>query len=74
MGNAFEESLHAGERSLWEFRVKELSDGMAFFIPDCFRSNPPEVLHDIHQAFCVLGALTVLSTIVFRELKSEDAA
>jgi hypothetical protein len=30
------------------------------------------MIRGIHQAFFVLGALTVLSTIVFRELKSDD--
>jgi hypothetical protein len=28
----------------------------------------------VHQAFLVLGGLTVLSTIVFRELKHNDGA
>ena len=44
----------------------------AFFIPDRFRSNPAEMIHGIHEAFFVLGALTVLSTLVFSELKSGD--
>jgi EmrB/QacA subfamily drug resistance transporter len=56
------------------FGVASASLVTAFFIPDRFRSNPPEMIHGIHNAFCVLGALTVLSTIVFRELKSEDGA
>jgi hypothetical protein len=30
------------------------------------------MIHGIHQAFLVLGALTVLSALVFRELKNED--
>jgi hypothetical protein len=30
------------------------------------------MIHGIHQAFLVLGGLTVLSAIVFRELKKED--
>jgi hypothetical protein len=30
------------------------------------------MIHGIHQAFLVLGGLTVLSAIVFRELKNED--
>jgi EmrB/QacA subfamily drug resistance transporter len=44
----------------------------AFFLPDRFRSNPPEFIRGIHRAFWVLGAMTVLSTIVFRELRRED--
>ena len=30
------------------------------------------MIHGVHQAFMVLGGLTVLSTIVFRELKNND--
>jgi hypothetical protein len=30
------------------------------------------MIHGIHQAFLVLGGLTVFSALVFRELKSED--
>ena len=56
------------------FGVASASLVTAFFIPDRFRSNPTELIHGIHQAFCVLGALTILSTIVFRELKSDDGA
>ncbi len=40
--------------------------------PDRFRSNAPEIIHGIHRAFWVLGGMTILSTIVFRELKSGD--
>ena len=41
----------------------------AFFIPDRFRSNPDEIIHGLHEAFLVLGGFTVLSTIVFHQLK-----
>ena len=34
--------------------------------------QPAEMIHGIHKAFFVLGGLTVLSTIIFRELKAED--
>jgi EmrB/QacA subfamily drug resistance transporter len=44
----------------------------ALFIPDRFRSSPGEMIHGIHRAFFVLGGITVLSTIVFRELRSSD--
>jgi hypothetical protein len=32
------------------------------------------MIHGIHRAFFVLGGITVLSTIVFRGLKSTDGA
>jgi EmrB/QacA subfamily drug resistance transporter len=46
----------------------------AFFIPDRFHSSAPEMIHGIHYAFFILGGITILSTIVFRELKSDDGA
>jgi len=44
----------------------------AFFLPDRFRSNPLEFIHGIHRAFYVLGGMTLLSTVVFRELRAGD--
>jgi EmrB/QacA subfamily drug resistance transporter len=43
-----------------------------FFIPDRLHSNPPQMIHGIHSAVCVLGGITILSTIVFRGLRSDD--
>ncbi len=54
------------------FGVASASLATAFFIPDRFHSSAPQMIHGIHQAFLVLGGLTILSTIVFRELKSGD--
>jgi MFS family permease len=45
-----------------------------FFIPDSLRNNPSEMLHGLHLAFLVLGGFTVLSTFVFRRLRSDDGA
>jgi len=44
----------------------------AFFIPAQLHSNPQEMIRGIHEAFLVLGGLTILSTIVFAGLKSGD--
>jgi fucose permease len=54
------------------FGVATASLATAFFIPDRFHTRAPEMIHGIHQAFLVLGGLTVLSAIVFRELKNDD--
>jgi EmrB/QacA subfamily drug resistance transporter len=54
------------------FGVACASLAAAFFIPDRFHSSAPQMIHGIHKAFFVLGGLTVLSTVVFRELKSGD--
>ena len=45
-----------------------------FFIPDRLHSTSPEMIHGIHSAVCVLGGITVLSTIVFRGLRSDDGS
>ncbi|MFI5197684.1 MAG: MFS transporter [Thermoanaerobaculia bacterium] len=54
------------------FGVAAASLATALFIPDRFRSQPGELLHGIHRALLVLGAMTVLSALVFRELKPGD--
>ena len=56
------------------FGVATASLATAFFIPDRFHTSAPEMIHGIHKAFFVLGGITVLSTMVFRELKSTDGA
>jgi EmrB/QacA subfamily drug resistance transporter len=43
----------------------------AFFVPNT-HSAPAEMIHGIHKALIALGILTILSTIVFRSLKSGD--
>ena len=54
------------------FGVAAASLVAALFIPDRFKSDASQMIHGVHQAFLVLGGLTVLSTIVFRELKTND--
>jgi EmrB/QacA subfamily drug resistance transporter len=54
------------------FGVAAASLATALFIPDRFHNDAPEMIHGIHQAFLCLGGLTVLSAIVFRELKNDD--
>jgi hypothetical protein len=54
------------------FGVATASLATAFFIPDRFHSSASEMIHGIHEAFFVLGGLTILSTVVFRELRSGD--
>ena len=54
------------------FAVASASLVTAFFIPDAHTSSAPQFIHGIHRAFLVLGGMTILSTIVFRELKRGD--
>jgi hypothetical protein len=56
------------------FGVATASLLTALFIPDRFHSDSVQMIHGIHRAFFVLGGITVLSTIVFRGLKSADGA
>jgi EmrB/QacA subfamily drug resistance transporter len=54
------------------FGVAAAGLATALFIPDRFRANPLEMIHGIHLAFLALGGLTILSTVVFRELRNGD--
>jgi EmrB/QacA subfamily drug resistance transporter len=54
------------------FGVASASLATAIFIPDRFHADAPQMIHGIHQAFLVLGGLTILSAIVFVGLKRDD--
>ena len=54
------------------FGVASASLVTAVFIPEHYRSNPTQFIQGIHRAFLVLGGMTLLSTITFRELKRGD--
>jgi MFS family permease len=44
----------------------------AFFVPDRFHTSAPQMIQGIHRTFLVLGGMTVLSSLIFRELKNND--
>jgi EmrB/QacA subfamily drug resistance transporter len=54
------------------FGVACASLAAAVFIPDHTRASAPEMIHGIHLALRTLGVLTILSTVVFRELQPND--
>jgi EmrB/QacA subfamily drug resistance transporter len=56
------------------FGVATASLVTAFFVPDRFQAGPAEIIVGIHHACLALGALTVLSTLVFRGLRPDDGA
>jgi EmrB/QacA subfamily drug resistance transporter len=56
------------------FGVASASLVAALFIPDHTRATPPEMIHGIHLALRTLAGWTILSTVVFRELRSNDGA
>jgi EmrB/QacA subfamily drug resistance transporter len=54
------------------FGVALASLATAFFVPDRSSSTAPEMIHGIQHAFLALGLLTILSTLIFSELKRGD--
>lgn len=46
----------------------------SFFVPEGAASQARPIIHGVQQAFLVLGVLTVVSAVVFLELKTEDGA
>jgi EmrB/QacA subfamily drug resistance transporter len=56
------------------FGVASASLVTAIFIPDRFHANATQLIHGIHKAFLILGALTILSAIVFAGLRRDDGS
>jgi len=56
------------------FGVAAASLVTALFIPDRFRADAPALIRGIHQAFLVLGALTIVSALAFRSLQHDDGS
>ncbi len=56
------------------FGVASAGLATAFFIPARVHTNRAEMIHGIHQALLVLGAFTIVSTLVFSRLKSGDGS
>ena len=54
------------------FGVATASLITAAFIPDRFHTDPAQMIQGIHKGFLVLGAMTVVSTLVFAGLKRDD--
>jgi MFS family permease len=61
-----------GQQMSTSFGVAAAGLTTALFIPDRFHSNPAEMIHGIREAFLLLGAFTVLSTLLFRRLQPSD--
>jgi hypothetical protein len=56
------------------FGVAAASLTAAVFIPGHAHAAAPEMIRGIHLALRVLGALTIVATIVFSELRPSDGA
>jgi MFS family permease len=56
------------------FGVATASLAAAIFIPDRLHSSSQQLVHGIHSALLALGACTILSALIFRQLKPADGA
>jgi EmrB/QacA subfamily drug resistance transporter len=56
------------------FGVAAASLVTALFIPDRFHADPPTLMRGIHEGFLVLGLMTIVATIVFYGLRSDDGS
>jgi hypothetical protein len=55
------------------FGVATAGLATAFFVPSNAHNVPCEMIHGVHEALLALGALTILSALVFRSLRSGDS-
>ena len=56
------------------FGVATAGLSTALFVPTPSTANSTEMIHGLHKALLLLGLLTILSTSVFRSLKSSDGS
>ena len=63
-----------GQQLAISFGVAGAALVAAIFVPPELHSHPAAIVHGVQQAFLALGALTILSSVVFMELKADDGA
>jgi EmrB/QacA subfamily drug resistance transporter len=61
-----------GQQMSISFGVAGASLIAAYFVPDSLRGNPAGLIHGVHQAFIVLGIMTLVSSVVFISLRRDD--
>jgi EmrB/QacA subfamily drug resistance transporter len=61
-----------GQQMSISFGVAGASLIAAMFVPESLRGNPAALIHGVHSAFIVLGVLTLLSSVVFLQLRRDD--
>jgi len=61
-----------GQQLAISFGVAGAALVAAIFVPPALHSHPAAIVHGVQQAFLALGILTVLSSVVFMELKADD--
>ena len=63
-----------GQQLAISFGVAGAALVAAIFVPPELHSHPAAIVHGVQQAFLALGVLTILSSVVFMELKADDGA
>jgi EmrB/QacA subfamily drug resistance transporter len=61
-----------GQQMSISFGVAGASLIAAYFVPESLRGNPAGLIHGVHQAFIVLGIMTLVSSVVFLQLRRDD--
>jgi len=61
-----------GQQMSISFGIAAASLIAAIFVPDSLRANPAALIHGVHQAFIVLGLMTMASCVVFMQLRRHD--
>jgi MFS family permease len=61
-----------GQQMSISFGVASASLIAAVFVPETLHSDPAAMIHGVHEAFIVLGLLTIASSLVFMELRRDD--
>ena len=63
-----------GQQLAISFGVAGAALVAAMFVPADRHGDPGAIVHGVQQAFLVLGGLTILSSVVFMELRADDGA
>ena len=61
-----------GQQMSISFGVASASLIAALFVPVSLRSEPTALIHGVHQAFIILGLMTMASSVIFMALKKND--
>ncbi len=61
-----------GQQMSISFGVASASLIASLFVPESLRSNPAALVHGVHQAFIILGLMTIASSVIFMGLKKSD--
>ncbi len=61
-----------GQQMSISFGVASASLIASLFVPERLHSDPAAMVHGVHEAFIVLGLITIASSVVFMELRKTD--